>query len=83
MIFRIILYLLIAFSILNGWWLLAFPLLIIGIWKFAFRIEILIAGIVYDALFGMVSGTGLRGYIGTIIAIIILIILSLFKKLLR
>jgi len=83
MIFRIILYLLIAFSILNGWWLLALPLIIIGVWKFAFRIEILIAGVVYDALFGMIPGTGLHGYMGTITAIIILIILSIFKKLLR
>jgi len=83
MIFRIILYLLIAYSILNGWWLLALPLFIIGIWKFSFKIEILIAGVVYDALFGMIPGIGLHGYIGTITAILILIVLSFFKKLVR
>jgi hypothetical protein len=83
MIFKIILYLFIAFSILNGWWLLALPLLIVGIWKFSFKAEILIAGIIYDALFGMIPGTGLHGYIGTITAIFILIILGLFKKLVR
>jgi len=83
MIFRIILYLLIALSLLNGWWFLVLPLLLIGIWKFSFKAEILVAGVAYDALFGMIPGTGMRGYIGTIIAILILIVLGFFKKLVR
>ena len=83
MILRLALYLFIAFSLLNGWWLIALPLLLFGIWKFSFNIEILITGVIYDALFGMVPGTGWRGYTGTILAVIILIVLNIFKKLVR
>jgi len=83
MILRLVIYLFIAFSILNGWWLVALPLLIFGIWKYSFNLEILVTGVVYDALFGMIPGTGWRGYIGTISAVIILIALNILKRLIR
>ncbi len=82
-IFRILLYLALAFTVINGWWFVSIPLIIIGIWLFSFKFEILIAGIVYDALFGMVGSMGVKGYIGTIVAVVILGSIYLLKKVVR
>ncbi len=83
LIFRILIYLATIFSVINGWWFIALPLLLLGAWKFSFRIEIILAGVAYDALFGMVRGTGLWGYIGTITAVCILILFMVLKKIVR
>ena len=83
LIIRILLYIGIFFSIINGWWFIALPLLLVGIWLFAFRFEIIISGILYDALFGMIPGTGIWGYVGTLTAIIMLIILGILKRMVR
>lgn len=80
---RILLYMLISFSLINGWWFIALPLLFVGIWQFSFRIEILISGVLYDALFGMIPSTGIWGYAGTIVAIIILVTQSVLHKVIR
>lgn len=80
---RIILDILIAISLLNGWWFIALPLALIGSYSFSYFIEVVIAGIVYDSLFGFIPGMGLKGYAGTISAIVIVLILSLVKKVVR
>jgi hypothetical protein len=82
-ILRIFIYVAVIFSIINGWWFIAFPLLLVGAWKFSFKAEFVIAGIMYDALFGMVRSAGLWGYIGTIISICVLIILYALNKVIR
>jgi hypothetical protein len=80
---RIILYILIVLSVINGWWLAAVPLLVLGTWLFSLTWEWLAAGIVYDALFGMVPGTGAWGYTGTIVGIVAIIIARLLRTMLR
>ena len=80
---RIVIYIVIAFSILNGWWFIVLPILIFGIWKYSFVIEILITGVVYDALFGMGNGMGIKGYIGTIVACVIMLSVYFLKKIVR
>jgi hypothetical protein len=82
-ILRIILDILLIIAVVNGWWLVAIILVLVGAWFFKLFIEVIIAGIAYDALFGMVSGMGWRGYVGTIIAIVLLLIIRFFKKLVR
>ena len=82
-IFRIILDICIAIAVLNGWWPIAIILVLIGVWFFKLYIEIIIAGVAYDALFGMTHGMGWRGYEGTIFAVVLLIVIKLLKKLVR
>jgi len=82
-ILRIILDILLVIAVINGWWSVAIVLVLIGVWFFKLYIEIIIAGVAYDALFGMTSGMGWRGYEGTIFAIVLLIVIKLLKKLVR
>jgi hypothetical protein len=80
---RIILSIIIAIAILNGWWFIAVPVLIFGTWLFSFSLEWIVAGVIYDALFGMAPGMGLWGYAGTITAVCAFIASRLLKKMLR
>ena len=68
---RIIIDLLLAVSVLQGWWFIALLLGIIGLWMFPYYIELIIAGIVYDSLFGMIPKMGWKEYIGTILSVVI------------
>ena len=80
---RILLDFILFISILNGWWFIAMPVGFIGCWYEKYFIEIIIAGIAYDALFGMVRGMGVQGFMGTIVGVIIYITVVLFKKMVR
>jgi hypothetical protein len=70
-------------SILNGWWFIAMPLVILVGWFFPFFIELLIAGVMYDALFGFTPSLGIAAYQGTISAAILFIALFILKKVMR
>lgn len=83
LIFRILLDFLIIVSILHAWWFIALPLAIFGVWKFPYFIEIILAGIIYDSLFGFVSGMGVLGYVGTVVSIIVFGIVVLLRKVVR
>lgn len=80
---RIILDIGVVVAILNGWWPVAIILVLIGAWFFRFYIEMILAGVAYDALFNMAPHTGWIGYEGTIIAVIIFIIVRLLKRMVR
>ncbi len=80
---RVILDILIFISILNAWWPVAAVLVIIGAWSFGYFVELIIAGVAYDSLFGMSHGMGWEGYIGTIGAVAIFILVRLLKRLVR
>ncbi len=82
-IFRILLDLVLFISIINGWWFVALPFIVIGIWRLYFVVEIVIAGIMYDALFGMVATAGIWGYAGTITAVLILVVIRILKRVIR
>lgn len=73
----------IAIALLNAWWFIALPLAIVGAWFFPYFAELIVAGVVYDALFGMIPGMGLWSYSGTIISVILFMIVFLLKKLVR
>ena len=83
LILRIGLYIATIFCVINGWWFIALPLLLFGAWRLSFKIEIVLAGVAYDALFGMVRGTGAWGYIGTITGVCILILFAILRKMIR
>lgn len=80
---RIILDLLMLIFLLNGWWFLALPLALIGAYLFPYFIEMIIAGIGYDALFGFISGIGLWKYAGTAISIVLFLGVVALKKTVR
>lgn len=80
---RIFVDLLMVISVLEGWWFVALPLGLVCAWLFSFYIEILVAGIVYDSLFGLVPEMGLKGYLGTIVAAVIIVITSGLKRVVR
>ncbi len=80
---RIIIDLILFLSVLNGWWFVALPLGLIGAYMYAHFVEIIIAGIIYDSLFGYIPGMGNRAYIGTIVAVVIYGTLSGLKKVVR
>jgi hypothetical protein len=82
-ILRIITDIIIFVAILNGWWIIALPLAMFGAWFFRYFIEIILAGMAYDALFNMIQGSGWKGYIGTIIAVILFLIAHFLKKSVR
>jgi len=68
---RIFIDLLIIITVLNGWWFFALPLALIGAWLFPYFVELIVAGIGYDSLFGFVPGMGAWGYAGTIVSIVL------------
>ncbi len=80
---RLIVDILVAFSVIQGWWFVALLIGLISTWSFPYYIEILIAGVAYDSLFGLVPDMGVKGYAGTILAAAIFLIVAGFKKVVR
>lgn len=69
-IIRIVLDLTLAVAVLDARWIIALPLALIGAWFYDYYVEIIAAGIAYDALFGMAPGLRAWAYAGTIVSII-------------
>jgi len=82
-ILRIIVDVLLAFSIFNGWWTLSLVIGVLSIWYFRTFIEIIVAGVAYDSLFGMTPGMGVWGYAGTIVATILFLLETLLRQVVR
>ena len=80
---RILIDLLIVVSILNGWWFIALPLGLIGAWFFPYFVEIIVAGIGYDSLFGYGSVSGAWGYAGMIVSILLFAGIATAKRWVR
>lgn len=73
----------IAFCVIQGWWFIALPLAFGCAWRLSAYIELVIAGIAYDSLFGFVNGDGLWAYLGTITSVIGFGIITFLKKVTR
>jgi len=80
---RVIIDLLLILVLLKGWWFVIIVLGIIGLWRCEHFFEILVAGVGYDALYGMVPRMGIYGYIGSIAGVVIYFGAFLFKKMIR
>ncbi|MEK7641597.1 MAG: hypothetical protein AAB365_01225 [Patescibacteria group bacterium] len=80
---RIVLDILIFSAVIHGWWFIAVPLALSGAWKYAYFCEFIIAGIIYDSLFGLVPGNGVAGYAGIILSIVLLLLVAILKRVLR
>ena len=71
---RVLLDVLLLIAVIEGWWILAIPFGFIGARKFRYYFEMFCAGIMYDALFGLVSGQSWRGHVGLIAALVLYIL---------
>lgn len=71
---RIILDLILLLSIMEGWWLVAFLIAIVIAMLYRYPFEIIVAGVIYDSLFGLLPGAGITGYAGTIAMICVFLV---------
>lgn len=76
---RITLDVIVFIAVIFGWWFVFIPLAIIGTWVFPRYAEIVIAGFLYDSLFGIGRSLGLFGYAFTIVTAIIIAISAYMK----
>jgi hypothetical protein len=82
-LFRIILDILLFIAVINGWWPIVVVMAVIGLWFFRFYAEAILAGVAYDALYGMIPDMGWKGYTGTIVAVILSVAAKFVKKSMR
>ena len=82
-IFRITIDIAIFLCLVQAWWYFALLLALIGIWNFGFYIEIVIAGLIYDALYGSTTVKGWAGSIGLIVGAILFVVMTVMKKMIR
>jgi hypothetical protein len=68
---RIIVDLLLFVSVIYGWWVVVLVVSLTCLILFANFIEIIIFGILFDALFGNNQNLGIYGYLGTIVSVAI------------
>ena len=82
-LFRTLLDLLIFTAIFHALWFIALPLAIFGSWKYPHFTEIILAGVIYDSLFGFVPEMGVAGYVGTIVAVGAFLLVVILKRVVR
>ncbi len=80
---RLLFGLLILLGLLQGWWFLILPVGLIGAWAWPLYVEIVLAGFVYDSLYGYATSIGLWRYLGTLISLVIVIVMAGLKMVVR
>ncbi|MEA2715340.1 MAG: hypothetical protein QOG91_368 [Candidatus Parcubacteria bacterium] len=75
--------LLILLGLLQGWWFLILPVGLFGAWAWPLYVEIILAGFVYDSLYGFAPSIGLWGYLGTLVSLSIVILTAGLKMVVR
>jgi hypothetical protein len=82
-VFRISLDIVLAICVIFGWIYAAILIFVVGAWFFPYFIEAVLAGFLYDLLFGAVPGTGVKAYSAMILSVAILAIVCGGRKYLR
>jgi hypothetical protein len=80
---HIILSVILFVLVIKGVWIPAALLALFLLWKYHAVITVLVAGILYDALFGMFPAQTWYGYVGTISALVFVIVFYSIKKVVR
>ena len=87
MIIRLIKRILWDFAILvclvQGWWYAAIIIAMICAWNHKLYLEIIIAGLIYDSLYGPVAVNSISSYIGLTLGIALFIMISIMKRVIR
>lgn len=81
--YRIIADVLLLVSILHGWWVLALLVAVLSFWFFSYYFEFLLGALLFDSLFGMVGDYGIKGYIASLLSLLLVIVLTIFKNIVR
>ena len=68
---------------MQGWWYFALLLGLIGLWNFELYVEIILAGLIYDALYGSVAEYGVSGSIGLMVGAMLFALFVVIKKVVR
>lgn len=82
-IFRIIADIILFYSVIQGWWFVAGAIGIFGIWYFGVYAEAVIAGFMYDSIFGRASGGWPSSHVGIISSVIVFVAVLFLKRILR
>lgn len=82
-IMRIVIDFIILISIISGWWHVALLISLVSFMFFPFFLEIIIFGIIFDALFGYNQSLGISKYVGTILSVSIFLIIYWLQNTLR
>lgn len=70
-------------AVIHAWWFVALPVGIIGLSKYRYFWEIVLAGFVYDALFNFSLTPNIYAYVGVIVTFVCYCTTFLFKKIVR
>lgn len=70
-------------SVIYGWWLVAIIFSLFSIVYFRNYIELIIFGLIFDALFGFNENLGIFGYVGLIYSVSIYLLFHWLGKILR
>ena len=82
-VFRILFDITIVVCLVQGWWFIILPLAVIGLMWFPYYFEAVLAGIIFDSLFGSMPNMGMYSYVGTLTMAILATLISVAKKMLR
>jgi len=80
---RILIDIVLLLAVIYGWWVVAIIFSLIAIAYFQNFIELIIFGLIFDALFGFNENLGVFGFAGVIYSVSIYLIFFWLKKILR
>ncbi|MEI6304868.1 MAG: hypothetical protein WCP09_02500 [Candidatus Taylorbacteria bacterium] len=80
---RIIFDVAILACLVQGWWYAALIVAVIAAWNHKMYVELIIAGLIYDSLYGPVSMNNMTTHIGLTICVVLFILIGIMKKVIR
>ncbi len=80
---RILIDLVLLLSVIYGWWVVAVVVSLVAILYFNNFFELIIFGLIFDALFGFNENLGIFGFAGLIFSVSVYLIFYWLKKILR
>ncbi|MDE2038038.1 MAG: hypothetical protein KGI69_02335 [Patescibacteria group bacterium] len=80
---RITMDILLAVSVIFGWWYISIPFGLICLWMFPYYGEFIVFGFLYDEIFTMGRGLGLWSFAGLLVTTAATIAFSIFKLVVR
>ncbi len=80
---RIIVDVVVLVSVLLGWWYIALPVAVLAAWMLPYYFEFLLAGLIFDSLYGFGRGLGIFGYFGIVISVVALVLAQFLKLIVK
>lgn len=80
---RIVFDIVLGACVFFGWWHVGLLVGFCALWLFPYYAELVLAGLAFDALYGMNDGQGIWGYAGVLAAIVLMAIVAAFTAFIR